>query len=163
MSSPAAVSICFIMILSMATAEPSTPDADVRQAGELEQALHRAVFAVGTVQQREHDVGVGPARVMLGTGTSSPSTVNAAGNASRPDASICCASSASSQRPSVVIADGHDVVLRRVERAGDRDRGGPGHVVLGRLAPEQQHDSRRAVTGSFWLKPPGAPRGSRVP
>ena len=30
--------------------------ADVRQAGELEQALHRAVFAVRAVQQREHDV-----------------------------------------------------------------------------------------------------------
>ena len=32
--------------------------ADVGQVGELEQALHRAVFAVGPVEEREHDVDV---------------------------------------------------------------------------------------------------------
>ena len=91
------------MTLSMPTAEPSTPDADVRQVGQLEQALHRAVLAVRAVQQREHDVdaerrariacdelsapGIRRAR------TGSPSTGNAAGSASRP---------ASSMRPRLV-------------------------------------------------------------
>ena len=49
------------MTLSIPTAEPSTPEPTYGEAGELEQALHRAVLAVRTVQQREHDVGSEPA------------------------------------------------------------------------------------------------------
>ena len=78
--------------------------ADVRQVGELEQALHGAVLAVGTVQQRQHDVDVeraasrarprrrpsNAARQRLGTAPRSPPAP------SRP----------SSHRPSVVIATG---------------------------------------------------------
>ena len=55
-ASPAAANARFIMILSMPTAEPSTPAPTYGQAGQLEQALHRAVLAVRAVQQRQHDV-----------------------------------------------------------------------------------------------------------
>ena len=46
----------FMTALSMPTAEPSTPGADVRDVGQLEQPLHRAVLAVRAVQHREDDV-----------------------------------------------------------------------------------------------------------
>ncbi len=95
------------------------PGPDVREVGELEETLHRAVLPVGTVQQREHDVDVerrarGGGRVIGdGSATSSPmpsagapSTANAAGNASPPDSIATRAVSASNQRPSVVIATG---------------------------------------------------------
>ena len=87
----------FIITLSIATAEPSDARPDVRQVGELEEALHGAVLAVGAVQQREHDVDVerrraqpargaeDPAVDELDTGT--PSTANAAGSASAPASS----------------------------------------------------------------------------
>ena len=42
--------------LSMAAAEAKTPEPDVGDAGQLEQALERAVLAVGAVQQRQDDV-----------------------------------------------------------------------------------------------------------
>ena len=44
--------------LSMHSAEAEHARADVGHAGELEQALHRAVLAEGAVQHREHDVDV---------------------------------------------------------------------------------------------------------
>ena len=42
--------------LSIAAAEASTPGADVRDPGQLEQPLQGAVLAVRTVQEREDDV-----------------------------------------------------------------------------------------------------------
>ena len=46
----------------MQSAEAVTPGADVRDAGELEQALHRPVLAERAVQHREDDVDVRRAR-----------------------------------------------------------------------------------------------------
>ena len=46
----------FITALSIAAAEASTPEPTYGHAGELEQALDRAVLAVRAVQQREDDV-----------------------------------------------------------------------------------------------------------
>ncbi len=112
------------------------PRAHVRQAGELEQPLHGAVLAVRTVEQRDHHVDVERRRLGCTARhrtTRSPSTSNAAGSASRPDSSIRCASPASSQRPSVVIPTGTTSYLAGSSACGDRDRGDPGDVVLGRL------------------------------
>ena len=131
--------------------------ADVRQVGELEETLHRAVFAVRAVQQREHDVDAerrsghrrdatttSPPPGSVGGRTASPSTANAAGSASRPASSIACASAASSQRTVGRDADGHDLVALGIERLGDRDRRHARHVVLRRPAAEQEHDAQPA-------------------
>ena len=49
---PLSARTCLAMALSIASAEPSTPEPDVGNVGQLEQALHRAVFAHRPVQQR---------------------------------------------------------------------------------------------------------------
>ena len=46
----------FIAALSIPTADASTPAPDIGNVGQLEQALHRAVFAIGPVQHRKHDI-----------------------------------------------------------------------------------------------------------
>ena len=56
---PAAANSVFITALSMPTADPRTPAADVGDVGELEQPLHGAVLAVRPVQNREDDVEAG--------------------------------------------------------------------------------------------------------
>ena len=53
---PRARKTTFISALSMPTAEASTPQPTYGDVGQLEQALHRAVFAVGAVEDREDDV-----------------------------------------------------------------------------------------------------------
>ena len=114
----AAANARFIITLSIADRRPDHARADVRQVGELEQALHGAVLPVGTVEQREHDVDVerracGGRRAARRIGheladpaAGSPSTANATGSASAPAAIARRAASASNQRPSVVIATG---------------------------------------------------------
>ena len=57
----AAANICFIAPLCISDRGAEDARADVRQVGQLEQALHRAVLTEGTVEQREHDVDVEPA------------------------------------------------------------------------------------------------------
>ncbi len=75
----------------------------VRQVGQLEQALHGAVLAVGAVQQREHDVDV--ERADRGRDLA-VDRERARAAPSGPASMARWAESASSHRPSVVIATG---------------------------------------------------------
>ncbi len=94
-----------------------------------------------------------------GISTEGPATSKAAGRASRPPSNCATASSASSHRPSVVIATGTTSYSRRIQRRRDRDRGHARHVVLGRPAAEQQ---QRPV-GRRHSRPPAGRPGSRAP
>ena len=67
----------------MQSADAVTPGSDVRDRGELEQALHGAVLAKRAVEDREDDVD-GPSGVgalVRGTGSVSPGPPPASGSA----------------------------------------------------------------------------------
>ncbi len=56
---PGEEAAAFIITLSIPTADPTTPEPTYPgQVGQFEQPLHGAVLAVGTVEEREHDVDV---------------------------------------------------------------------------------------------------------
>ena len=152
---PAPTNICFIAILSIATAEPSTPAPTYGRPASSSTPCTVPSSPYGPCNNgiTTSASSVAVVRDALGTGMRSPSTANAAGNASRPDGEHLLRFAG--EQPATVgrDADGHDVVLRGIERAGDRDRGDPRDVVLGRLTAEQEHDSaaRTRAQRSFWL------------
>ncbi len=114
--------------------------ADVGKARELEQALYGAVFAVGPVQQRDHDVrvtGARRARYRHDLALDRERDRELVTSGSQHPACLTCEQPAPFGRD----PDGHDVVLRGIEGAGDGYRGDAGDVVLGGLASEQDHDS----------------------
>ena len=106
--SPTAANARFIITLSIADRGADHARADVREVGQLEQALHGAVLAVGTVEQREHDVDVERARraggATLAVDRRTRRRQRGSGTAALDRRAR--AESASSHRPSVVIATG---------------------------------------------------------
>ena len=134
--------------LSIDSAEPSTPGADVGHVGQLEQALHRAVLAVRAVEEREHDhrdVRVDGRGCSVGRGsTAVPVALSRSGHGLRSLA----------ERGQGVVglqplarpgdADGEGVVAVVVDGPQHVGGGRAAHLVLGRPAPEQ-HDEPDAV------------------
>ena len=139
----------------MPTAEPSTPEPDVRQVGQLEQALDRAVLAVRAVQQREHDVdaepaAARPARTTLAEVARARRALDVERGGQRGGSRAISSRAASAEQPLAVgrDRDRHDLVPLRVERPGDRDRGHARHVVLGGAAAEESITRAAVALGS---------------
>ena len=141
------------------------PRADVRQVGELEEALDGAVLPVGAVEERHDDVDVGGAGGVGRAGVEGHQRglgrvgrlghrrafdLERVGEAGR--AGFERGGGLPGEEPAAVGVDRDrdDVVAGRVEGLGDRDRGDSGHVVLGGPAAEEQQDasSWRHVTCS---------------
>ena len=121
------------------------PRADIRKAGELEEALDRSVLAVGPVQQREHDIGVEVvahtcARQCHGV------TRHVERRGKRVTAGREHALRFGGEQPLTLCRDAHrnDVVPVGIERARNGYRGHAGDVMLRRLAAEQQQDPSSA-------------------
>ena len=121
---PVAASTCLAIALSIATAEPSTPHADVGDVGQLEHALHRAVLAHRAVEQRQHD---GALAVGAGVGEHRRRRRRRrrpcrAGRAAQPARRRGRAAARLGDRPLAVAgdADRGDAVLRRDRRRGAR-------------------------------------------
>ena len=130
--------------------------ADVRHAGELEQALDGAVLAVRAVQDGEHDVDGGqhltgrrrPAtavgRVRRGSAGSASSVPDVAlTSGSRPSviASVSGRASVSTQEPSGVMPTATHLEPLRVEVAQDAACGNAGDGVLGAASAVDDGDA----------------------
>ena len=123
---------------------------DVRNPGELEQALHGAVLTHRTVQQRQHDHGLG------GSGRKDRGkrielrAIAVIGRRQRARADPEGGDGVCRLDPPPVAGDPdrHDVVLRRVSRVQHVERGDAGDFVLGGLSSEEDHEAHTVVPGT---------------
>ena len=128
------------------------PCADVGDAGQFEQALHRPVLAERPVQDRQHDVDGAERRKRAAIGRDGQRLRGAACNRLLQAPGL--------ERPPAVAADGdvHDVVALGVERLEHRARREQRDVVLARAAAREQGDAEPAahgVGGGLVGGPPG--------
>ena len=148
--------------LSWPTAEASTPAADVRDAGELQEALEGAVLAVRAVQHGEDDVdlaerlghrsglAVDDFAVAGSTGSTTPPSLDSASSSTsgvlRSVIAMRSGSSAvSAQRPSRVMPIGRTSYLRPVDGPQYGAGGDHGDPVLG--AATAEHDGHARLAG----------------
>ena len=140
---PLAASTCLAIALSIASAEPSTPAPTYGHVGQLEQALHRAVLAHRTVQQRQDD-GALAGLVELaqhGLGRHRAADRCRGGRQRRRPRAASASRAPSASCPLAVAARcrRRDPVARGIDGAQHVGGRHAADVVLGRLAAEQ-HD-----------------------
>ena len=117
--------------------------ADVRHAGELEQALHRAVLAERAVQDRAARRRPAPS---VAAGASSRATHGQRLRRSSRDSSLS-PGSPSSQRPSRPISIDDGLVALGVERGDHRARRRERDLVLARAAAREHGDANACAHG----------------
>ena len=117
------------------------PRADIGDAGQLEQALHRPVLPERPVQDRQHDVD----------GAERRERPTLRGNRQRLHGAACnrLLQASGLERPPAVAADGdvHDLVALGIERLQHRARREQRDVVLARAAAREQGDAEPAAHG----------------